>query len=98
MWVTDWECGSLVTNYPRAATTPGPSPQPHGWVRLGIEVSRFPHFWRGGGDGMCQLSQGCGVSGLFSSIFFSTSLNKKKKKEKEKTSTSPKNSGLKCLS
>ena len=28
------------------ATTPGP--QPHGWVRLGLEVSRFPHFWVGG--------------------------------------------------
>ena len=27
---------------------------------------------------MCQLCQGCGVSGLFSSIFFSTSSNKKK--------------------
>ena len=30
------------------ATTPGPPPQPHGWVRLGLEVSRFPHFWVGG--------------------------------------------------
>ena len=30
------------------ATTPGPPPQPHGWVRLGFEVSRFPHFWVGG--------------------------------------------------
>ena len=28
--------------------TPGPPPQPHGWVRLGSEVSRFPHFWMGG--------------------------------------------------
>ena len=32
------------------ATTPGPPPQPHGWVGLGLEVSRFPHFW-GGGSG-----------------------------------------------
>ena len=32
------------------ATTPGPPPLPHGWVRLGLEVSRFPHFW-GGGSG-----------------------------------------------
>ena len=23
MWVTDWECGSLVTNYPRASPTIG---------------------------------------------------------------------------
>ena len=29
------------------ATTPGPPPQPHGWVRLGLDVSRFPHFWVG---------------------------------------------------
>ena len=27
------------------ATTPRPQPQPHGWVRLGLEVSRFLHFW-----------------------------------------------------
>ena len=27
--------------------TSGPLPQPHGWVRLGFEVSRFPHFWVG---------------------------------------------------
>ena len=26
------------------ATTPGPLPQPHGWVRLGLEGSRFSHF------------------------------------------------------
>ena len=30
------------------ATTPGPLPQPPGWVRLGLEASRFPHFWVGG--------------------------------------------------
>ena len=30
--------------------TPRPPPQPHGWVRLGLEVSRFLHFW-GGGSG-----------------------------------------------
>ena len=29
-------------------TTPRPPPQPHGWVRLGLEVSRFPHFGSGG--------------------------------------------------
>ena len=33
------------------AMTPRPPPQPHGWVRLRFEVSRFPDFWRG--DGMC---------------------------------------------
>ena len=26
------------------AMTPGPLPQPHGWVRLVLEVSRFPRF------------------------------------------------------
>ena len=59
------------------ATTPGAPPQPHGWVRLGLEVSRFPHFWVGGLSS-AEFPQGCGVSGLFSSIFFSTSLNKTK--------------------
>ena len=29
-------------------TTPGPPSQPNGWVRLGFEVSRFPHSWAGG--------------------------------------------------
>ena len=26
------------------ATTPGPPPQPHGWARLELEVSRLPHL------------------------------------------------------
>ena len=29
------------------AMTPGAPPQQHGWVRLGLEVLRFPHFWVG---------------------------------------------------
>ena len=72
--------GTIGTNCSRVAraTTPGPPSQPHGWVRLGLEVSRFPHFW-GGGSGQCPGSPGGGVLGLFSSIFFSTSLNKQKK-------------------
>ena len=38
-------------------TTPGPPPQPHGWVRLGFEVSRFPDFCEGGGGvDMCRLT------------------------------------------
>ena len=36
-------------------TTPEPSPQPHGWVRLGLEVSRFPHFWGGGSGHVPQV-------------------------------------------
>ena len=41
--------GTIGPNCSRVAraTTPGPPPQPHGWVRLGLEVSRFPHFWGG---------------------------------------------------
>ena len=35
------------------AMTPGPLPQPHGWVRLEFEVPRFPDFCEGGGLGMC---------------------------------------------
>ena len=31
----------------RAMTLRSP-PQPHGWVRLGLEVSRSPHSWVGG--------------------------------------------------
>ena len=55
--------GLLLADCSQAAkaTTPGPLPQPHGWVRLGFEVSRFPDFWRGGGEGMCRLPQRCGV-------------------------------------
>ena len=49
------------------ATTPGPPPQPHGWVRLGFEVSRFPHFWRGAWHVLGFL--GVWSLGLFSSVF-----------------------------
>ena len=46
--------------------TPRPPPQPHGWVRMGLEVIEIPAFleW---GQGSAQVHQG--VSGLFSSIF-----------------------------
>ena len=42
--------GLLLADCSRVAraTTPGPPPQPHGWVRLGFEVSRFPVFLGGG--------------------------------------------------
>ena len=42
--------GLLLADCSRVAraTTPGPPPQPHGWVRLRFEVSKFPDFWRGG--------------------------------------------------
>ena len=54
----------------------GPLPQPHGWVRLGFEVSRFLHFCRGAWHVLGFL--GVWSLGLFSSVFFSTSINKKK--------------------
>ena len=61
--------GLLLADCSRVARamTPGPPPQPHGWVRLGFEVSRFPDFWRG--DGMCRLPQGCGVWGSLAPLF-----------------------------
>ena len=58
------------------ATTPRPPPQPHSWVRLGFEASRFLHFWVGG-LACAEFPRGVEFS-YFSSIFFSTSLNKKK--------------------
>ena len=61
------------------ATTSGPPSQPHGWVRLGFEVSRFPHFWVGV-LACAEFPRGVEFQGSFSSIFFSTSLNKKKHK------------------
>ena len=58
------------------ATTPGPPPQPHGWVRLGFEVSRFPDFCEGGWHVLTYL--GVWSLGLFSPTFFSTSSKKKR--------------------
>ena len=66
------------------ATTPGPRLSHmagRGWGPK-YRDSRIP----GGGDGMCQLSQGCGVSGLFRSIFF---LHILKQKRTKKTLRSP---------
>ena len=41
-----WAMGTIGADCSRVARemTPRPPPQPHGWVRLGLEVSRFPHF------------------------------------------------------
>ena len=41
--------GTIGADCSRVArtTTPWPPPQPHGWVRLGFEVSRFPDFCEG---------------------------------------------------
>ena len=58
------------------AVTPGPLPQPHGWVRLGLEVSRFPHFWVGG-LACAEFPRGVEFRGSLAPFFFSTSLNKK---------------------
>ena len=52
--------GTIVGHCSRVAraTTPGPPPQPHGWVRLGFEVSRFPDFWRDGGTACADFPRG----------------------------------------
>ena len=64
---------------------PGPMPQLQGGVRHGLEVSRFPDFWPFWGTGIrpkatLAVPGGPWVwsLGLFSSIFFSTSINKKR--------------------
>ena len=74
--------GTIGDDCPRAAraTTPGPPPQPHCWVRLGLEASRPPHFW-GGGQGICPGSLRRGVSGPLSSIFFLHILKQKRKRK-----------------
>ena len=51
------------------ATTLGPPPQPHGWVRLGFEVSRFPHFWVGGGLASAEFPRGVEFRGSLAPFF-----------------------------
>ena len=58
----------------------GPPPQPHGWVRLGFEVSRFPDFCEGGAWHVLSYLQVWSL-GLFSPTFFSTSSKKKSRAE-----------------
>ena len=60
-------------------------PQLQGWVRHGLEVSRFPDLWPFGGMSIlpkaalaCAGGPWVWSLGLFSPIFFSTSINKKK--------------------
>ena len=45
-----WALGTIGADCLQVARamTPGAPPQPHGWVRLGFEVSRFPDFCEGG--------------------------------------------------
>ena len=47
-----WAMGNIGADCSWAArtTTPGPPPQPHDRVRLGLEASRFPHFWGRGSE------------------------------------------------
>ena len=55
-----------------------PGPASATWLgEVGAGSIEIPAFL-GWGSGQCPGSLGCGVSGLFSSIFFSTSSNKKK--------------------
>ena len=69
------------------ATTPGPPPQPHGRVRLGLEVSRFPHFWVGS-LACAEFPRGVEFRGP-SAPFFSTSLNKKRRKKNRMDNREP---------
>ena len=64
------------------ATTPGPPPQPHGWVRLGSKYQDSQIFVRGGWH--VPTSLGVWSLGLFSSIFFLHILKQKKKKKRKK--------------
>ena len=60
-----------------ARATTHPDPASATWLsEVGVGSIEIPGFW-GGGQGICPGSLGCGVWGLFSSIFFSTSLDKK---------------------
>ena len=47
---------------------PEPLPQPHGWVRLGLEVLRFPHFWVGG-LACAEFPRGAEFRGSFAPFF-----------------------------
>ena len=40
--------GNIGADCSRVARATTPGPQPHSCVRLGLEVSRFLHFWVGG--------------------------------------------------
>ena len=60
------------------ATTPRPPPQPHGWVRLQFEVSRFPHFWVGGGLACAEFPRGVEFRGSLAPFFFLHILKQKK--------------------
>ena len=51
------------------ATTLGPLPHPHGWVRLGLEVSRFPHFWVGEGLSCAEFPRGVEFQGPLAPFF-----------------------------
>ena len=61
------------------ATTPGPLPQPHGWVRLEFEVSRFPDFCEGGAWHVLSYLEVWSL-GLFSPTFNPTSPHSQKKR------------------
>ena len=71
--------GLLLADYSRVAraTTPGPPPQPHGWVRLGFEVSRFPHFWVGVGLGVGGAWHVLSFPGVWSINIYRCSANLK---------------------
>ena len=59
------------------AMTPGRQPQPHGWVRLGFEVLRFPHFWVGGGLACAEFPSGVEFRGSLAPFFLHILIQKK---------------------
>ena len=69
--------GTIGTDCPwvARATTPRPPPQPHDWVRLGFEISRFTHFWVG--LSCAEFPRGVEFRGPLALFCFSTSLKKK---------------------
>ena len=59
------------------ATTRGPPPQPHNWVRLGLEVLRFLHFWVGV-LASAEFPRGVEFRGSLAPFFFLHILEQKK--------------------
>ena len=80
------------------ATTPGPPPQPHGRVRLGLEVSRFLHSWVGG-LACAESPRGAEFWGPLAPFSFSTYLNKKKSMlpDREASLIKKEHCRLKCI-
>ena len=60
--------------------TPGFPPQPHGWVKFGLEVSRFPHFWVRG-LACAEFPRGMDFWGSLAPLFLHIILKQKETKK-----------------